>query len=239
MQYDILLRPSYSALRCVLARGEHLSAESGSMLAMDSSIQLEGKMQGGLFGGLKRAFLTNESFFVTTLTATADDSELYLAPRATGDLQAIELRDQEYVVQGGSFLASHGSIQTDAKFAGWKGFVSGEGIFMIKARGTGTMFVSSFGGLIEKDLKPGERFIVDNGHMVAFPSSIQYDIQSAGSGMMSAVTTGEGLVCVFTGPGKIYLQSRNLRTFAETLNPFLPRADKSQGSGLLGQIMGG
>ncbi len=50
---------------------------------------------------------------------------------------------------------------------------------------------------------------------------------------------GEGLVCVLTGPGTFYMQTRNLRSFAESLNPFLPRADKSRGMGMLGQIMGG
>lgn len=239
MQHEIILRPSYSALRCVLNSGESLSAESGSMLAMDATVKLEGKMQGGLLGGIKRALLTSESFFVSTLTATANESEVYLAPRATGDVEGIELKDQEYVVQGGAFLASYGAITTDAKFTGWKGFVSGEGIFMIKAKGTGHMFVSSFGGLFSRELAAGEKFIVDNGHIVAFPSNMQYEIQSAGSGMMSAVTTGEGFVCVFTGPGKIYMQSRNLRTFAETLNPFLPNRQSAQGRGMLGQIMGG
>jgi uncharacterized protein (TIGR00266 family) len=223
----------------VLNKGEQIFAESGAMLAVDATAKIEGNMKGGVLQGLKRAFLTSESFFVTTITANHDNSEVYLAPRATGDIQGIELKGEEYVVQGGSFLASFGDIQTDAKFSGWKGFLSGEGIFMIKASGTGSMFVSSFGGLLEKTLAPGEQFIVDNGHIVAFPSTVQYTIDNAGGGLGSMITTGEGLVCVFTGPGKIYLQTRNLRSFAESLNPFLPQRQQSQGSGLLGQIMGG
>lgn len=240
MQYDILLRPSYSALRCLLGKGDELYAESGAMLAVDATATIEGTMQGGALQALKRAFLTSESFFVTRFQATKNETEIYLAPRATGDIQAIELKDEEYIVQGGSFLASDAGIKTDAKFTGWKGFLSGEGIFMIKASGTGTMFVSSFGGILEKEIPAGEKFIVDNGHIVAFPANMQYDIQQAGSGFLGAVTTGEGLVCVYTGLGKVYLQSRNLKTFAETLNPFLPQREKSQGAGnMLGQFMGG
>ncbi len=239
MKHEILLRPSYSALKLLMSNGEEIHAESGAMLAMDATAQIEGAMKGGALSALSRAFLTSESFFVTTIRASQNDTEVYLAPRATGDIQAIELKNEEYVVQGGSFLASIGTIATNAKFTGWRGFLSGEGIFMIKAAGTGTMFVSSFGGILEKTLKPGEVFVVDNGHIVAFPAGMHYEIQQAGKGMFSMVTTGEGLVCVFTGPGTIYLQTRNLRTFAETLNPFLPRANKSQGGGILGQIMGG
>lgn len=239
MKHDILLRPSYSALRCVLNAGERISCESGAMLAMDSTATIEGTMKGGALQALKRAFLTNESFFVTTIGATQPDTEIYLAPRATGDIETIELTGQEYVVQGGAFLASTDGIATDAKFTGWQGFVSGEGIFMIKASGTGTMFVSSFGGILKKDIPAGKTFIVDNGHLVAFPSSMHYDIRKVGDGLMNMVTTGEGLACVFTGPGTVYMQTRNLRTFAETLNPFLPQRNTSQGRGMLGQIMGG
>jgi uncharacterized protein (TIGR00266 family) len=208
------------------------------MLGMDATATIEGKMEGGILSGLKRALLTNESFFVTTITAQGDESEVYLAPRVTGDIEALTLKNEEYLVQGGSFLASDSGIESDAKFTGWKGFLSGEGIFMIKVRGTGTLFVSSFGGIFEKTLKNDEEFIVDNGHIVAFPSSMKYEIQRAGSGMMSMVTTGEGLVTRFTGPGKIYLQSRNLRSFAESINPFLPNREKSGGQGLLGQVFG-
>ncbi len=239
MQHEILLKPSFSVLKCVLGANEVIHAESGAMLAMDATASIEGSMKGGIFGALKRTILTNESFFVTTITASQSDSEVYLAPRATGDIQTIELRNEEYMVQGGSFLASTDGVETDSKFSGWKGFLGGEGLFMIKARGNGTMFLSSFGGILEKKLSTGEKFIVDNGHMVAFPMSIPYEIQRAGSGMMSMVTTGEGLVYVFTGPGTIYLQTRNLRTFAESLNPFLPKAQASQGGGLLGQVFGG
>lgn len=238
MKHEILQPGSYATLKCILDTGEEIKTESGAMLAMDAGTVMEGKMQGGLWGALKRSILTSESFFVTTIKAQKPETEVYLAPRVTGDVKQIDLHGDEYIVQGGSFLAATGGIETDAHFSGWKGFLSGEGIFMIKTRGTGTMFISSFGAILEKELKPGEKFTVDNGHLVAFPSSLQYEIKTAG-GMMGAVTTGEGLICILTGPGKVYMQSRNLRTFAETLNPFLPRAEKTAGKGLLGQVFGG
>ncbi len=239
MQHEILQRPSYAALKCLLKEGEKIYAETGAMLAMDATASMEGTMKGGLMQALKRTVLTSESFFVTTIHATKDETEIYLAPRATGDIHMIPLKGEEYIVQGGSFLASTDGITTDAKFTGWKGFLSGEGIFMVKIAGNGMVFVSSFGGILEKTLAPGEKFIVDNGHIVAFPSSIPYTIERAGNDLINAITSGEGLACVFTGPGTIYLQTRNLRSFAETLNPFLRTRERSQGRGILGQIMGG
>lgn len=239
MKHEIIMRPSYSALRAVLASGEALHAESGALLSMDASATIEGNMKGGLWKAAKRAVLTSESFFVTTITATENDTEVLLAPRATGDIEAIALNGEDYLVQGGSFLASIGQIETDSKFTGFKGFLTGDGIFMISAHGTGTMFVSSFGGIVKKEIPAGKQYVVDNGHIVAFSKKIKFDMAKVGTGMMNMVTTGEGLSCVFTGPGTIYMQTRNMRTFAESLNPFLPQRGKAQGSGLLGNVFGG
>ncbi len=239
MTFEILHRPSYAALKCLLNTGEVIRTESGAMLAMDTSADIEGNMEGGLWKAMKRTVLTSESFFVTSITANKPNTEVYLAPRATGDIEQIDLRNEEYIVQGGSFLACEKTVDTDSHFSGWKGFIGGEGIFMIKAKGTGAMFVSSFGGILKKELAPNEQFTVDNGHIVAFPASMHYDITKATKGVVGMVTTGEGLVSTFTGPGTLLLQTRNLRTFAEELNPFLRARERSQGgSNLLGQIFG-
>ncbi len=239
MQHEILMRPAYSALRVVLDTNEEIHAESGAMLAMDATATIEGTMRGGLLQAIKRSMLTSESFFVTTIRGTKADTEVFLAPRATGDIEVLELKDQTYIVQGGSFLASTSGITTDSKFTGWKGFMSGEGIFMVQASGTGSMFISSFGGILKKEVKAKEKFIVDNGHVVAFSADMTYTIDRVGKDLTNMVTTGEGLAVIFEGPGTIYMQTRNLRTFAETLNPFLPQRQASQGRGMLGQIMGG
>ena len=60
-------------------------------------------------------------------------------------------------------------------------------------------------------LQPGEQHIVDNGHLVAW--SCDYRIEKAGGGTMGSLKTGEGLVCRFTGPGSVYVQTRNRDEF--------------------------
>jgi uncharacterized protein (AIM24 family) len=37
----------------------------------------------------------------------------------------------------------------------------------------------------------------------------------ASGGMMSGMSSGEGLVCKFTGPGTIYMQTRNTQAFVQ------------------------
>jgi uncharacterized protein (AIM24 family) len=62
-------------------------------------------------------------------------------------------------------------------------------------------------------LAEGERYIIDNGHLVAW--NCKYILERVASGgIISGVTSGEGLVCKFTGPGTVYMQTRNPQAFS-------------------------
>jgi uncharacterized protein (AIM24 family) len=62
--------------------------------------------------------------------------------------------------------------------------------------------------IVLMQLADGERYIVDNGHLVAW--NTKYILERVASGgIISGLSSGEGLVCKFTGPGTIFLQTRN------------------------------
>ena len=102
-----------------------------------------------------------------------------------------------------------------------KGVLGGEGIFILRAEGPGDVIVSSYGAIHEVELKTGETYIVDNGHLVAW--DCDYKIEKATKGWISSFTSGEGFVCRFQGPGTVFLQTRNLGPLASALMPFMPR----------------
>ncbi len=85
------------------------------------------------------------------------------------------------------------------------------------------MFLSSYGAIHEIDLAPGQKYIVDTGHMVAFGEGVGYGVKAVG-GLKSTLFSGEGLVCDLTGPGKIMIQSRSADAFLAWLIPQLPKA---------------
>lgn len=62
---------------------------------------------------------------------------------------------------------------------------------------------------------------MDNGHLVAW--SCNYQIEKVGGSSMTGLKTGEGLVCRFTGPGTILVQTRNLDDFAAWVAARVPR----------------
>lgn len=67
--------------------------------------------------------------------------------------------------------------------------------------------------LLGSQLREGEMYFIDNGHLVAW--NCKYNIERVASGgIISGLSSGEGLACKFTGPGTVYLQTRNLNAFA-------------------------
>ncbi len=101
---------------------------------------------------------------------------------------------------------------------------------MIHISGTGRLFISSFGSIVRKSLAPGERYVVDTGHIVAFENTIQYSLRKASQqGWIRSAMSGEGMVAEYVGPGTLYLQTRDITAFAGWLAPFFPTQGKGGG----------
>ena len=91
----------------------------------------------------------------------------------------------------------------------------------------GLVFLSSFGAIHSVNLEAGEEVIIDNGHLVAWPDYMQYRIEKASNGWVSSVISGECLVCRFTGPGVILIQTRKPEAFSKWMQGMLPPSRSS------------
>lgn len=224
MRYEIQYQPSYALAVVTLDANERFRAEAGAMVSMDESIKIETKTGGGLGSVLKRTVLGGESLFVNDMVATQDGSRLTLAPVLPGDIAAVELAGgQELLVQSGSYMASSPQVVVDTKFGAGKSFFSGEGLFLLKLTGPGTVLLSSYGAIAQIDLAAGESHIVDTGHMVAFDSTMGYDVRRAGSSWKTTLVGGEGFVVRISGPGRFYFQTRSPGGFVDWLVPRIPQ----------------
>jgi uncharacterized protein (TIGR00266 family) len=198
------------------------------MVSMSSTIDVESKVEGGLFKALSRRVLTGEHFFFQTLKAARGAGEALLAPTVPGDIVLIELDGvHEYFVQKDGFLAGSELITIESKVQSFtRGLLGGEGFFILKIGGSGQLILNSFGAIHKVELKPDEDYIVDNSHLVAWTATTSYKIEKAAAGWISSFTSGEGFVCRFRGPGLVYLQSRNPQGFGAWIRQFIPAASE-------------
>ncbi len=220
MQFKITGRPEFSMINVTLSDAESIVAESGAMVSMSSNMQIKTSSRGGVLKGLTRSFLGGESFFMNTYTAQGGDADIKLAPSVPGDLMHRTLNGEDFYLQSGAYVAGSPTIAIDTKFQGLKGFFSGEGLFMLKASGKGDLFFCSFGAIEEVDVSAFDgEYVVDTGYIVAFESTLKYNIRTVG-GLKSTFFSGEGLVCKFTGSGKLWLQTRAGEPLASWVHPF-------------------
>lgn len=210
--------PSYGLFEIRMQEGETLHAEAGALVGKDPHITMDTQARGGIFKSLKRAVLGGESFFANTFTCAGKPGTLYLAPASDGAVAEQNLPGGTLYLQRGSYLAHTGNIDMDTQWGGAKTFFSREGLFILKATGTGTLFFNSFGAIHRVDLK-NQSYIVDTGYLVAWTEGLQYQITKVG-GLKSLFFSGEGLVCRMSGTGTVWIQTRAPDALAAFLHPF-------------------
>jgi uncharacterized protein (TIGR00266 family) len=230
MEVEIKYRPSYSIAVARLSSNEALQVEGGAMVGMSAGMNVETKARGGVLKSLARSVLGGESFFVNTYRAPSQGGELLLAPALPGDLIVRTLQSETLLVQSGSYVASSEDLELDTKWGGAKTFFAREGLFMLRAHGTGLLVLSSYGAIHEMELAAGQSYTVDTGHLVAFTDNMGFNVRRIG-GLKSTVFSGEGLVVDLTGPGRVLLQTRSEDAFLSWLIPKLPSSSNSSSGG--------
>ena len=238
--------------------GEACIAEAGAFMYMEPGIQMQTifgdgsaqDQQGGLMGKLFSAgkrVLTGESLFTTVFSngAPAGRQKVAFAAPYPGKIIPMDLRQHggRILCEKDAFLcAARGisvGIALNRKLGA--GLFGGEGFILQKLEGDGFVFLHSGGTILSRELAAGETLRVDTGCLVAFETTVNYDIQMV-SGIKTAFFGGEGLFYAsLTGPGRIWLQSLPFRRLAMQVLAAIPR-NKGEGSALGGLgsiIMGG
>ena len=225
-------------------------AESGSFLMMDNDIQMQtifgdgSQQQGsGLFGKLLSAgkrLLTGESLFMTAFINVGQGKKtVSFAAPYTGKIIALDLSlyNGKIIAQKDAFLCAAKGVSVGIEFQRklGTGIFGGEGFIMQKLEGDGLSFVHAGGYVVERELKAGEILKVDTGCVVAYTSSIDFDIEFI-RGVKNWMFGGEGLFFAkLQGPGKVWIQSLPISRLAGRLMQYATVNRKEEG-GILGGL---
>ncbi|MDO8178545.1 MAG: TIGR00266 family protein [Undibacterium sp.] len=230
---------------------EAVVGEAGAMFYMEDEIQMEtifgdgSASQGGLMGklmGAGKRLVTGESLFTTVfMNGGRSKRKVAFGAAYPGKIVPMHLGEMggTLLCQKDAFLCAAKGVSLGIAFQKklGAGFFGGEGFILQKLEGDGLAFIHAGGAIIEKTLQPGQTLRVDTGCVVAFTSTVDYDIQYVG-GIKTALFGGEGMFfTTLRGPGKIWLQSLPLARLANRI----VGASKVGGSkgGEQGSVLGG
>ena len=227
MEYEIK-GGAFPIVICTLQKGETMKNETGAMAFMTSDMKMETSTGGGLLKGLGRA-LAGDTLFLNFFTAQSDNEQIGFSACTPGKIMSIKLDGSNTIIgQKNAFLAAEDSVDVDIFFKKklGAGLFGGEGFVLQKFSGNGMLFIEIDGEVIEKELQPGEKLLLDPGHIAAMDESIDFDIERVKGA--KNILFGEGLFFAkLTGPGKVWIQTMPISKLAAALIPFLPTSSGS------------
>jgi uncharacterized protein (TIGR00266 family) len=225
LKYEIKYSPSYSLLEVQLPENGHIVAEAGALTYMSSNIEVETRTRmrdSGLLGTLKVSILGGETLFINDYIARGGPGKAGFVSAPLGDISRLEVNSNKgYIIQSSAYIASTENVEIDTKWQGFTKGLFGQNLFMLKTLGEGDVFINTFGAIDRHELKAGETLVVDNYHLAALSDTCDYKVRMFG-GLKSTLLGGEGFVTDVTGPGEVYIQTKNIREFAEWIWRFIP-----------------
>lgn len=211
------------AVSITLDAGQSVYTQSGGMTWMTQGITMQTNMQGGLGRGIGR-MLSGDSLFIATYTSNTMGQEIGIASTFPGAILDLDMNGRGIIAQKSAFLCAQPSVELRAHITKriGAGLFGGEGFILQRLSGFGMAFLEIDGSMVERTLRPGEVLKVDTGNVAAFEESVGYQAEMV-KGFKNILFGGEGLfLSVLTGPGKVWLQTMSLPSFAKGLIPFLP-----------------
>jgi len=243
LKYEIKYSPSYSLLEVQIPSEGYVTAEAGAMTYMSRNIEVKTRTrlkESGVWDTIKVSLLGGETLFINDYIARSGDGKVGLVSAPLGDITRLEV-DQEkgYIVQSSAYIASTPEVKLDTEWQGFTKGLFGQNLFMIKTLGLGDVFINTFGAIDRHELKSGEALVVDNYHLAALSTTCQYQVRMFG-GLKSTILGGEGLITEVTGPGKVYIQTKNPQEFVNWLWRYIgPRVHAEAGRHSTGFRFGG
>ena len=192
-------------IRITLENSETL-IEPGALYFMKGNLQLESSTQGGISKGLFRKVLTGETLFQSSIKGTG---EIYLEP-SFGHYLLFNIDNDTLIVDKGAFYCASAGLDVSAKAQSniSSALFGGEGFFQTQIKGTGIVVLVSpvpIEELLMYQLAKDEKLSVDGNFAFVRTGSVSFRAEKSGKTLFQSVTSGEGLLQTFTGPGIVWI----------------------------------
>jgi uncharacterized protein (TIGR00266 family) len=200
----------FKSVKFYLKEDEKINADGGSMNYMTNDMKIQTK-PGSIFG-----LFSGTSFFYNTFYNDGNTEAIVnFSSTIPGDIGCFYIPNgKSFNFVSDSYVCSTPNLQIDTDFK-LGGFILGYGIAFVSVtarNGPGLVWCGSYGNVISKELKKGEKIKIDNGVLLGFEDNADLQTKTVG-GFTSTLFSGEGLVTEIVNINNetltIYLQSRS------------------------------
>jgi len=192
-------------VRITLKNNKSITIEPGALYFMKGNMELGSSIEGGVARGMFRKLTTGETLFQSTIKG---DGVIYLEPTFSHFMMA-SIDDMELIMDDGSFYAAtegvsvSGALQSNISSA----LLGGESMVQTSVKGTGVVVINipvPESELIVYTLDKGEKLQIDGNFALMRTSDVTFSVEKSGKSFFQSVTSGEGLLQTFTGPGTVW-----------------------------------
>ena len=228
-KFKIINGPASGCVVMYLKKNQSVFDQSGFLNYCDNTIKVNTKSPGGFLSGLKRAFFTSQSYYMTYYTGTeAKESIACFSSFLPGDVIAVRIKPGEsYLVTSHSFICATENIKLETKFR-FQNILGGGGMFLTEisipkdSDNDGMVWVASHGGFERIVLSDGESIKLEHGLFCIAKSKYKYELTTVG-GLHSTFFSGQKFMMKFDGPCELYINSRDTSKFIQYIIDRVPK----------------
>ena len=205
-------------------RHEMVRVEAGALSYLSGDIHIHSQLFPSI-GGLFKSLLAEEAVYRPTYTGTG----IITLESSLGGFHVLDLQGESWILERGTFWAAEGSV--DVNFHREHFYTSmwaGEGpvYLQTRVRGEGRVVLSTRGPVEEVRLGEGRKVAAEGKYVIARTGDVTFEVQRSTKNFLGRFTSGEGLLRVYEGEGKVLLNPApywRYRLFTQRgKNPDLP-----------------
>ena len=221
--------------------GNSIKMQAGAMQWMAGGVSMDSGVKGAkdFFGKALKSLVTNES---VAKPIYQGNGYVMLEPTYRFILlEDVASWGSGIVIEDGMFLACDASVKEEviSRSSVSSAVLGGEGLFNLALSGQGALVLESSvprEELIEIVLDNDE-VKIDGNMAIAWSKSLQFSIEKSTKSALGSMVSGEGLVNVYRGSGKIWMAPTAAGTLMSSSNA-PDTAKKSTSDGLISSIFG-
>jgi uncharacterized protein (AIM24 family) len=215
-----------SLLHASFPPGSSILITRGAVVGRSTTIEQKMALDGGPSRMVRRA-LAGGPFVLERLHAIGASGDALIAPRGLNQVVVAALDGTaDLYMRGGAFLACSHTVKLRTRLQKLSE-VGSTGLFLLRAKGAGTVALSGGGAVAIITLRPGEEYVVSARHAIAWDGTVRTVPVTSPSGFLSGLMLGNGTSPSFgltfgsdspiraavqwrvTGPGRVFLRTRS------------------------------